>query len=312
MSNITFGQLPNQTSITATTIIPTVSANTNYTVTVANLQAYINANSTGSYSNANATSLMANFGSNTITTTGNITGGYFLGNGRQLTGITSSQGTTGAQGTTGVQGTQGTTGVQGTQGTTGTFGGNLTANINGNGYGIANVAFVCAVGNVAGSYVLGNGSQLTGINANYGNANVAVFLPTYSGNIANVTIPGGLSVIGTTNLVGTATLHAYIETTAASVNTGTSFTPAMTNGPVQQLTATANFALNLPTGMSAGSSITLVITQDATGNRIMTPNAGYKFGYGVKTLSTAAGAVDMMSIFYTGTSYLCNLVKGYS
>jgi hypothetical protein len=134
---------------------------------------------------------------------------------------------------------------------------------------------------------------------------VAAYLPTYSGNIANLTVTGNLTAVGTT------TLNTYIETTAAAVNTSTSFTPTWSLGPVQQITATANFTLNAPSGMLTGTSITLVITQDATGNRTMTPNAVYKFAYGVKTLSTTAGATDMMSIFYTGTNYLCNLVKGY-
>lgn len=44
------------------------------------------------YSNTNATSLLAAFGSNSISTTGNITAGYFIGNGSQLTGIVSSYG----------------------------------------------------------------------------------------------------------------------------------------------------------------------------------------------------------------------------
>ena len=38
---------------------------------------------------------------------------------------------------------------------------------------------ISAVGNIAtSSYFIGDGSLLTGINANYGNANVAAFLPT--------------------------------------------------------------------------------------------------------------------------------------
>ena len=40
-----------------------------------------------SYTNSNVVTLMSGFGSNTISTTGNITGGYILGNGSQLTGI---------------------------------------------------------------------------------------------------------------------------------------------------------------------------------------------------------------------------------
>jgi hypothetical protein len=39
------------------------------------------------------------------------------------------------------------------------------------------------VGNITGSYFLGNGSQLTGLPENYSNSNVSAFLPTYTANI---------------------------------------------------------------------------------------------------------------------------------
>ena len=41
----------------------------------------------GGYGNSNVATLLAAFGSNTLSTTGNVTGGYILGNGSQLTGI---------------------------------------------------------------------------------------------------------------------------------------------------------------------------------------------------------------------------------
>ena len=50
---------------------------------------------------------------------------------------------------------------------------------------------VTAVGNVVGNYFIGNGSQLTCITANYSNANVAAYLPYYSGNLPNLTGPVG-------------------------------------------------------------------------------------------------------------------------
>ena len=44
------------------------------------------------YSNSNVSSFLAAFGSNPVSTTGNISAGYFIGNGSQLTNITSSYG----------------------------------------------------------------------------------------------------------------------------------------------------------------------------------------------------------------------------
>ena len=70
------------------------------------------------------------------------------------------QGATGAQGTQGVTGAQGTQGVQGIQGITGYFDGNLTANLNGQGYSIGNVSSISVVGNVTASNFVGNAGTL--------------------------------------------------------------------------------------------------------------------------------------------------------
>lgn len=62
------------------------------------------------------------------------------------------------------------------------YSGNISANISGN----VTVESITSSGNVTGQYFIGDGSQLTGITAsgsNYGNSNVASYLPTYSGNV---------------------------------------------------------------------------------------------------------------------------------
>jgi hypothetical protein len=46
---------------------------------------------------------------------------------------------------------------------------------------------ITAVGNITGSYFIGNGSQLTGLPEGYGNADVAAYLPTYTGNLVSLT-----------------------------------------------------------------------------------------------------------------------------
>ena len=50
-------------------------------------------------------------------------------------------------------------------------------------------------GNVTASYFIGNGSQLTGLPASYTDANVAAYLPTYTGNITagNITATGNIT-----------------------------------------------------------------------------------------------------------------------
>jgi hypothetical protein len=64
------------------------------------------------------------------------------------TGLTGATGPTGATGLTGATGPMGATGPTGA---TGAFTGNLTANINGQGYNISNVSTISATGDIAGS-----------------------------------------------------------------------------------------------------------------------------------------------------------------
>jgi hypothetical protein len=65
-----------------------------------------------------------------------------------------------------------------------------TANINVSGS-------IEATGNIVTTrYFVGDGSFLTNIAVSYSNVQVATYLPTYSGNIANLTIPGTLTTVG--------------------------------------------------------------------------------------------------------------------
>jgi hypothetical protein len=68
---------------------------------------------------------------------------------------------------------------------------------------------VSATGNITGNYFFGNGSQLTGLPATYGNANVATFMAAYgsntistTGNITAGNLIGNISITG--NVTGTS------------------------------------------------------------------------------------------------------------
>jgi hypothetical protein len=54
----------------------------------------------------------------------------------------------------------------------------------------------------------------------------------------------------------------------------------------------------------------LILTQDATGSRLLTSTM--KFAGGVKTLTTSANAIDVVTIYYDGTNYLAGLSRGYA
>ena len=73
---------------------------------------------------------------------------------------------------------------------------------------------VSAVGNVSGNYILGNGSQLTGLPALYGNANVAAYLPTYTGNLTADNISAAGNVTANAFFGNTASIIGNITTSA--------------------------------------------------------------------------------------------------
>jgi hypothetical protein len=101
-------------------------------------------------------------------------------------------------------------------------GGNVNgANFNGNvafgtgtvgGSGNITGGNISAIGNITGAYILGNGSQLTGIAASYGNANVATFLAAYGSN--TITTTGNITA---GNLIGNISITGNVTGTSANV-----------------------------------------------------------------------------------------------
>ena len=88
-------------------------------------------------------------------------------------------------------------------------------------------------------------------------------------------------------------------------------TPDRTTYSVQKATLTGNITLNSPINMTTGQSLTLIFTQDASGNRTMTADSAYKFAGNFRTLSTAANSIDMLNMFYDGSIYYVTLTTGY-
>jgi len=178
-----------------------------------------------SYTDANVVNLLGNFGSNTISTTGNISGSYILGNGSQLTGL-STVATTGSYNDL----TNKPTIPTATSNLTNDSGFITTGNL------AALTTNVTTTGNISGAYILGNGSQLTGLPASYSNANVATFLADFgsntistTGNITAQNFTGNISITG--NVTGTSanvTLVAGSYSTTFD-NTGVATFP----GPIQ-------------------------------------------------------------------------------
>ena len=138
----------------------------------------------GTYGDSNVNTLLAAWGSNTISTTGNITSGYLFGNGSQLTGLPATYGNSNvatllsAFGSNTVSTTGTVTAGNITSGNVLT-GGVISATSNVTGGNIRTSGLITATGNITGGNVLTGGSI-----SSTGNATVANLITAgSSGNI---------------------------------------------------------------------------------------------------------------------------------
>ncbi len=102
----------------------------------------------------------------------------------------------------------------------------------------------------------------------------------------------------TTHIVGT-----YLEPYAqGNVSGATTFNVA--NGKTVTATLTGNITVTLTAGEYKNQMLTLKLTQDGTGSRTVTWPGNFKKAGGSLTLSTAASAVDVITLKYDGTNWL--------
>ena len=110
------------------------------------------------------------------------------------------------------------------------------------------------------------------------------------------------------------TLFKYREKQSA-LTSSTTIAVDAANSPVHTVTLAHNtqFAIS---NLGTGQTITLIIRQDGTGSRTATfseaDSTAIKFAGGSKTLSTAASAIDVVTIYNDGTDMIANLAKAYA
>jgi len=195
IGNISATQIVNGSS---SVTIQSPGANVNVTVAgVANVAQFTPAgvNINGDVSTTGTVTAPYVIATANLTAVGNVVGSYFIGNGSQLTGIATSYGNANvADFLTTYNGNLSS--------------GNLTVEYN------ASVA-----GNIAAQYFVGNGSQLTGLPSGYTNADVAAFLPTYTGVLAgnSLSVTGDVTIGGSTSAVGNITVN-YLSRINGTVN----------------------------------------------------------------------------------------------
>ena len=162
--------------------------------------------------------------------------------------------------------------------------------------------YIYSVNDVSGLPILRAKSDSTLTMAEYGsNVGIGLSNPSYK-----------LQVSGDAYATTSKVAKGFIETVYGFGTTSGSITPDWNNGSTQTMTLNNNLTLNAPVSMPTGSSMKLVITQDVSGSRLLSPNGAYKFLGGVNTLTTAGNAIDIINIFYDGSNYLSEIKKNYS
>lgn len=106
--------------------------------------------------------------------------------------------------------------------------------------------------------------------------------------------------------------YGYLETVYDYGTSSGSITPNWNDGSIQKIILNGGLSLNVPINMQSGSTMKLIVRQNASGNNLLTPNSSLKFKGGNKTLSTSSNAIDMIKIYYDGTNFLCDLDLAYS
>lgn len=175
---------------------------------------------------------------------------------------------------------------------------------------------------------LGTANQVLGVN---NGASALEYKTIASGTNISVVHTAGTVTINTTGLGTMATQNASSVAitggTASSVtltahrekvitaNSSTAYTVDASTGEAWKLTMTGNCTLTL-SGQSATdlTPVTLYLIQDATGNRTMTWPASVKWGTaGAPTLSTAAGKIDIITLFTldNGTTWIGSYRLGF-
>lgn len=162
------------------------------------------------------------------------------------------------------------------------------------GSNILTAGFVSATGNIAGAYVLGNGSQLTGLPEQYGNANVANYLS--SGTVtANILTTGLISSTG--NLTG-GNINTAGQVTATNNITGGNLLTGGLISATSTITSSANITGgNLLTGGSVSA------TANITGGNIFTGGDISAAG-NVTAKNLNSSNADLAEMYVADTDYL--------
>ena len=177
--------------------------------------------------------------------------------------------------------------------------------------GTVTAAIISATGNITGNYIFGNGSQLTGLPATYSNANVAAYLPTYSGNLSggNISITG-TSQAGSYSTIGNVTAGNIISNGVESITGNITGGNILTAGLVSAAGGLNTNTTVIATGNIRGGNIIsnglVTATSSITGNGILSIGIVSATGNIAGAYFAAANDINsggnVSAVGYTGTS----------
>jgi len=191
---------------------------------------------------------------------------------------------------------------------------------------------IVTTGNISAEYIIGNGSQLTGLPAGYTDANVAEYLPTYTGNIASLTtantamkgyVDGEISTTATAittantamkgyvdaiNSTLTANAGAQADTLATIQSTYAQLSGAAFTGAISAPSLSLATALPITSGGTGGTSTSqalnnLLPSGEASGYVLKTGGPGSYYWSAETGASSLVGTrIDTSRTFITATS----------
>jgi hypothetical protein len=249
------------------------------------LQSFVGA--TGPTGLTGSTGIQGNVGATGVAGTNGATGASGIQGNIGATGVAGTNGATGAsgiQGNIGATGVAGTNGATGPIGATGAFSNTLTSDIDGAGFGISNISFVTATGNVTSANVFA--TRLSGTLSTAAQPNV-----TLLGTLTSLSVSGNVQVgtnIGTIGFVSAAGNVVGGNVTAlANISSGN----ILTTGTVS---ATGNVTGDYFIGN--GSQLTGISTSSSANLAVLTRDDGvvyFPITSGFLILLTRTGNVSI-------------------
>jgi len=144
---------------------------------------------------------------------------------------------------------------------------------------------------------------------------------TFVTNSISSTESSAIQIDDAINVSGAGTFHGSVRFNAGYTEKINSLTSSSTITVNCALASVHTVTLGVNTGfvianLPAGGSVTVIITQDGSGSKTATfgtdTSTAVKFPGGTPTLTTTAGAIDVVTVFNDGTNYLGNIAKAYA